>query len=153
MYLRRACRHVDVGTCPHQVLVATLTLSQPRGADYAHPILVSKPSFESRRLAWTVITLPALPFYFSNSLWAIWIFKLAASFQGKWSFLEPCLAIFAGIWPLSKSFWRQQIHNYRICWPWLSCFLNYFYKLLMIIVTIFVMIFVKFLLIILWWLL
>ena len=29
--------HVDVGTCPHQVLAATLTLSQPGwwGADYA----------------------------------------------------------------------------------------------------------------------
>ena len=26
-----ACRHVDVGTCPHQVLAVTLTLSQPRG--------------------------------------------------------------------------------------------------------------------------
>ena len=29
---------VGVRTCPHQVLVATLTLSQPGGADYAHPI-------------------------------------------------------------------------------------------------------------------
>ena len=28
---RRACEHVDVGTCPHQVLVSTLTLSQPGG--------------------------------------------------------------------------------------------------------------------------
>ena len=28
---RRACGHVDVGTCPHQVLAATLTLSQPGG--------------------------------------------------------------------------------------------------------------------------
>ena len=46
---RRA--HVDVGTCPHQVLAATLTLSQPRGADYAHSILVSTPSFESHRRA------------------------------------------------------------------------------------------------------
>ena len=27
--IRRACGHVDVGTCPHQVLAATLTLSQP----------------------------------------------------------------------------------------------------------------------------
>ena len=29
--LRPACGHVDVGTCPHQVLAATLTLSQPGG--------------------------------------------------------------------------------------------------------------------------
>ena len=28
---RRASGHVDVGTCPHQVLAATLTLSQPGG--------------------------------------------------------------------------------------------------------------------------
>ena len=49
--LRRTCGHVDVGTCPHQVLAATLTLSQPGGADYAHPILVSTPSFESHRRA------------------------------------------------------------------------------------------------------
>ena len=28
---RRACGHVDVGTCPHQILPATLTLSQPGG--------------------------------------------------------------------------------------------------------------------------
>ena len=48
---RRACGHVDEGTCPHQVLAATLTLSQPRGADYAHPILVSSLSFESHRRA------------------------------------------------------------------------------------------------------
>ena len=41
---------VDVGTCPHQVLAATLTLSQPGGADYAHPILGSTPSLESHRL-------------------------------------------------------------------------------------------------------
>ena len=26
-----ACGHVDVGTCPHQLLAVTLTLSQPRG--------------------------------------------------------------------------------------------------------------------------
>ena len=26
---RRACGHVDVGFCPHQILAATLTLSQP----------------------------------------------------------------------------------------------------------------------------
>ena len=30
-WCRRACGHVDVGTCPHQVLAATLTLSQPGG--------------------------------------------------------------------------------------------------------------------------
>ena len=46
-----ACGQVDVGTCPHQVFAATLTLSQPVGADYAHPILVSTPSFESHRRA------------------------------------------------------------------------------------------------------
>jgi len=28
---RRACGHVDVGTCPHHVLAHTLTLSQPGG--------------------------------------------------------------------------------------------------------------------------
>jgi hypothetical protein len=49
--VRRACGHVDVGTCPHQVLAATLTLYQPGRADYAHPILVSTPSFESPRRA------------------------------------------------------------------------------------------------------
>ena len=51
LHTRRACGHVDKGTCPHQVLVATLTLSQPGGADYAHPILVSTPSYESHRRA------------------------------------------------------------------------------------------------------
>jgi hypothetical protein len=41
-FIRRTCGHVDVGTCPHQVLASTLTLSQPGGgADYAHPILMS----------------------------------------------------------------------------------------------------------------
>ena len=30
---RRACGHVDVGTFPHQVLAATLTLSQPVGVE------------------------------------------------------------------------------------------------------------------------
>ena len=40
-----------IGPC--QVLAATLTLSQPGGADYAHPILVSTPSFESHRRACT----------------------------------------------------------------------------------------------------
>ena len=39
--IRRACGHVDVGTCPHQVLAVTLTLSQPGRADYAYPILGS----------------------------------------------------------------------------------------------------------------
>ena len=38
---RRTCGHVDVGMCPHQVLVATLTLSQPGGADYDHDLLMS----------------------------------------------------------------------------------------------------------------
>jgi hypothetical protein len=51
-YYRRACEHVDVGTCPHQVLAATLTLSQPGGTEYAHPILVSTQNFESHRRAW-----------------------------------------------------------------------------------------------------
>ena len=48
---RRACGHVDVGTCPHQVLAPTLTLSQPGEADYAHAIMVSTPSIESHRRA------------------------------------------------------------------------------------------------------
>ena len=52
---RRACGHVDMGMCPHQVLAANLTLSQPGGADYAHPILVSTPNFESHRRAWAVL--------------------------------------------------------------------------------------------------
>ena len=48
---RRACGHVDVGTCPHQVLAANFTLfQQGGGADSVHPILVSTPSFESHRL-------------------------------------------------------------------------------------------------------
>ena len=34
---RRACGHVDKGTCPHQVLAATLTLSQPRGGRLCPP--------------------------------------------------------------------------------------------------------------------
>ena len=42
-YCRRACGHVDVGTCPHQVLAATLTLSQPGGGGtpywYPHQVL------------------------------------------------------------------------------------------------------------------
>ena len=45
---RRACGPVDVGTCPHQVLAATLTASQP---DYAHTIQVYTPCFESHRCA------------------------------------------------------------------------------------------------------
>ena len=39
------------------VLAATLTLSQPAGADYAHPILVSTLSFKSHRRDWK----PKLP--------------------------------------------------------------------------------------------
>ena len=35
----RACGHVDVGTCPHQVLAATLTLSQPGGGGQIMPTL------------------------------------------------------------------------------------------------------------------
>ena len=50
-----ACGHVDVGMCPHQVLAATLTLSHPGGGDYAHPTLVSTPSFESHRGAWCLL--------------------------------------------------------------------------------------------------
>ena len=49
--IRRACGHVDVGTCSRQVLADTSTLSQTEGADYAYPILVSTPSFESHRRA------------------------------------------------------------------------------------------------------
>ena len=30
-----------MGTGPHQVLVVTLTLFQPQGAGYAHPILIN----------------------------------------------------------------------------------------------------------------
>ena len=47
--IRQACGHGKVGTGPHQVLAATLTISQPKGVDYAHPILMSPPSFESHR--------------------------------------------------------------------------------------------------------
>ena len=36
-----------MGTGPHQILAATLTLSLPKGADYAHPILMSSHSFET----------------------------------------------------------------------------------------------------------
>ena len=44
---RHACRYwiVDVGTCTHQVLAATVTLFQPGRADYAHHMLMSTPSF------------------------------------------------------------------------------------------------------------
>ena len=63
--LRRACGHVDEGTCPHQVLAATLTLSQPgeqiMPTQYCS-ILVSTPSFEIHRhacgfqnLVWTPV--------------------------------------------------------------------------------------------------
>ena len=46
-HTRRACGHGDMGTGPHQVFAATLTLFQPGvgGSDYAHRILVSPPSF------------------------------------------------------------------------------------------------------------
>ena len=46
---RRACGYVDIGTCPNQVLASTSTLSQPWGADYAHPIIMTTQSFESHR--------------------------------------------------------------------------------------------------------
>ena len=36
---RRACGHVDEGTCPHQVLAATLTLSQPGRGGQIMPTL------------------------------------------------------------------------------------------------------------------
>ena len=48
-FKRCPCGHVDVGTCPLQVLVATLTLSKKKGADHARSIMVSTPSFESYR--------------------------------------------------------------------------------------------------------
>ena len=51
---RRACGLGDVGTCPHQDLTATVALILPGGADYAHHILMSTPSFESHRHSWTV---------------------------------------------------------------------------------------------------
>ena len=45
---RHAYGHGNMGTGPHQnlVLAATLTLGE---ADYAHPILMSPPSFEIHR--------------------------------------------------------------------------------------------------------
>ena len=36
---------MDEGTCPHQFLAATLTLSQPGGTDYAHLITTGTPGF------------------------------------------------------------------------------------------------------------
>ena len=65
---RRACGHVDVGTCPHQVLAVTLTQSQPGGADYAHSTLVSTQSFESHRCACSV-SAPATVPLFNICLW------------------------------------------------------------------------------------
>ena len=38
--VRRACGHGDMGTGPHQVLAAILTLFRPGGTDYAHHILM-----------------------------------------------------------------------------------------------------------------
>ena len=38
-----------MGTGTHQVWVFTLTLFEPGGADYAHSIMMSPPSFESHR--------------------------------------------------------------------------------------------------------
>ena len=43
------CGYGDMDTGHHQVLVATLTLFQPEGADCAHQILMSPPSFECHR--------------------------------------------------------------------------------------------------------
>ena len=54
---RRACGHGDIGIGPHQIVAATLTLFQPEGADYAHHILMSPPSFESHRRACNVLTV------------------------------------------------------------------------------------------------
>ena len=64
VWCRHACGHVDMGTCPHQVLAATLTLFQPRVADYTHlsqHILLSPPSFESHRCACDRCMYYALP--------------------------------------------------------------------------------------------
>ena len=49
--LRPACGHGDIGTGPHQVLAATLTLFTPGGTDYAHHIPMSPPSFGTHRRA------------------------------------------------------------------------------------------------------
>ena len=53
-YIRHACVHLDVGTCPHQVLTATLTLFQPEGGGQIMPtiyILMSNSAYESNRRA------------------------------------------------------------------------------------------------------
>ena len=50
--VRLACGHGDVGTCPHQVCCSHLNPISTKGADYAHPILMSPLSFESHRCAW-----------------------------------------------------------------------------------------------------
>ena len=68
LVVQGACGHVDVGTCPHQVLAVTLTQSQPGGADYAHSILVSTQSFESHRRTCSV-SAPATVPLFNISLW------------------------------------------------------------------------------------
>ena len=52
---RLASGHGDMGTRLHQVLAATLTLSQPGAADYTHAIMMSPPSFESHRRAWPIL--------------------------------------------------------------------------------------------------
>ena len=57
LLIRRTCGHVDVGTCPHQVLAATLTLSQPGGRLCPPYILVSTPSFENHRRAYDLTVL------------------------------------------------------------------------------------------------
>ena len=51
------CGCGDIGMCPYQGLAATLILSQSGGGDYAHPILVSIPSFESHRHAWAILRI------------------------------------------------------------------------------------------------
>ena len=72
---------MDEGTCPHQVLPATLTLSRPWGADYAHPILVSTLSFESHRRACSIIIR------FRNFHFLIWGWaKLANNTVISWFF-------------------------------------------------------------------
>ena len=50
IYYLKAGTPVGMGTGPHQVLAATLTLFQPGGADCAHHIVLMSPlSFESHR--------------------------------------------------------------------------------------------------------
>ena len=52
---------VGMWTCPHQVLAAILTLSQPGGgADCAQTILVSTPGFKSQRRKESTETLHSL---------------------------------------------------------------------------------------------